>query len=46
MDLHAGIIMHVKNQQLLRDLYASIEDLKWPYENYNRKDVGIVQCSF
>jgi hypothetical protein len=41
MDLHVSIAMDVKNQQLLRDLYAGIAYLKWPYGNYNRKDVGI-----
>jgi hypothetical protein len=41
-----GIAMDVKNQPLLQDLYANIAYLKWPYENYNRKDVGIAQCSF
>jgi hypothetical protein len=41
MDLHVGITMDVKNQQLLQDLYAGIAYLKWPYGNYNRKDVGI-----
>jgi len=38
--------MDVKNQQLLRDLYMGIAYLKWLYGNYNRKDVGIAQCSF
>jgi hypothetical protein len=33
--------MVVKNQQLLQDQYAGIAYLKWPYGNYNRKDVGI-----
>jgi hypothetical protein len=28
------------------NLYACIAYLKWPYENYNKKDVGIAQCSF
>jgi hypothetical protein len=41
MDLHAGIAMDVKNQQLSPNLYAGIAYLKWPYGNYNRKDVGI-----
>jgi hypothetical protein len=41
-----GIVMLVKSQRLLRDLYASIAYLKWPYENYNRKDASIAQCSF
>ncbi len=31
MDLHAGITMEVKNQQLLRNLYVGIAYLKWPY---------------
>jgi hypothetical protein len=35
-----------KNQHLLQDLYVSIAYLKWPYGNYNRKDVSIAQCSF
>jgi len=35
-----------KNQHLLQDLYAGIAYLKWPYGNYNRKDVGITQYSF
>jgi hypothetical protein len=38
--------MVVKNQQLLQDQYAGIAYLKWPYGNYNRKDVGITLCSF
>jgi hypothetical protein len=38
--------MDVKNQQLLWNLYACIVYLKWPYGNYNTKDVGIAQCSF
>jgi hypothetical protein len=41
-----SIAVVVKNQPLLQDLYAGIGYLKWPYENYNRKDVGIAQCSF
>jgi hypothetical protein len=45
-NLHAGITMDVKNQQLLRDLYVGIAYLKWPYGNYNKKDVSIAQCSF
>ncbi len=45
-DLYAGITMDVKkNSNYLRDLYVGITYLKWPYENYNRKDVGIAQCS-
>jgi hypothetical protein len=35
-----------ENQQLLQYLYMGIAYLKWPYGNYNRKDVGIAQCSF
>jgi hypothetical protein len=35
-----------KGNNYLRDLYVSIAYLKWPYGNYNRKDVGITQCSF
>jgi hypothetical protein len=46
MDLHVGLAMDVKNQQLLRNLCAGITYLKWPYGNYNRKDLGIAQCSF
>jgi hypothetical protein len=34
-----------KTNNYLRDLYVGIEYLKWPYGNYNRKDVGITQCS-
>jgi hypothetical protein len=30
-----------KINNYLRDLYVGIVYLKWPYENYNRKDVGI-----
>jgi hypothetical protein len=45
-DLYAGIAMVVKNQPLLQDLYASIAYFKWPYGNYNRKDVSMAQCSF
>ncbi len=33
-----------RNQKL--DLYVGIAYLKWPYGNYNKKDVGITQCSF
>jgi hypothetical protein len=29
----------------LQNLYVGIAYLKWPYENYNRKDVGIARCS-
>ncbi len=46
MELHVGIPMDVKNRELLRNLYAGITYLKWLYGNYNRKDVGIAQCSF
>jgi hypothetical protein len=35
-----------KTNYYLQVLYVSIAYLKWPYENYNRKDVGIAQCSF
>jgi hypothetical protein len=35
-----------KTNNYLRDLYVSIAYSKWPYRNYNRKDVGIAQCSF
>jgi len=35
-----------KDQHLLQNLYVAIAYLKWPYENYNRKDVGLAQCSF
>jgi hypothetical protein len=35
-----------KNQPLLQYLYVGIAYLKWPYGNYNRKDVSIAQCSF
>ncbi len=35
-----------KTNNYLRDLYVGIAHLKWPYENYNRKDIGIAQCSF
>jgi hypothetical protein len=44
-DLYAGIAMLVKNQPLWWNLYAIIAYLKWPYGNYNRKDLGIAQCS-
>jgi hypothetical protein len=38
----ASITMDVKKlNNYLGDLYVSIVDLKWPYGNYNRKDVGI-----
>jgi hypothetical protein len=45
-NLYASIAMVVKNHSLLQDLYVGIAYLKWPYGNYNRKDVGISQCSF
>ncbi len=35
-----------KISNYLRDLYVGIVYLKWPYGNYNRKGVGITQCSF
>jgi hypothetical protein len=35
-----------KTSNYLRDLYVGIAYLKWLYGNYNRKDVGIAQCSF
>ncbi len=35
-----------KTSNYLQDLYVGITYLKWPYGNYNRKDVGIAQCSF
>jgi hypothetical protein len=45
--LYVGILMDVKKtNNYLQDLYVSIAYLKWPYGNYNRKDVGIAQCSF
>jgi hypothetical protein len=41
-----GIAMDVKKpSNYLRNLYVGIAYLKWPYGNYNRKDVGIAQCS-
>jgi hypothetical protein len=46
-DLYVGITMDVKkNNNYLWDLYASITYWKWPYGNYNRKDVIITQCLF
>jgi hypothetical protein len=46
-DLCLGIAMDVKKtNNYLQDLCVGIAYLKWPYENYNRKDVGIAQCSF
>jgi len=35
-----------KTSNYLRDLYVGIAYLKWPCGNYNRKNVGIAQCSF
>jgi hypothetical protein len=32
-----------KTNNYLRDLYVGIAYLKWPYGNYNKKDVGIAQ---
>jgi hypothetical protein len=44
-NLYASIAMDVKKtNNYLQDLYVGIIYLKWSYENYNRKDVGIVQC--
>ena len=34
-----------KTNNYLQDLYVGIAYLKWPYENYNKKDGGIAQCS-
>ncbi len=46
-ELYAGIANgYKKTNNYLWDLYVGIAYLKWPYENYNRKDVGIAQCSF
>jgi hypothetical protein len=46
-DLYTGITMDVKKtNNYLWNLYVRITYLKWLYENYNRKDVSIVQCSF
>jgi len=36
----------LKINNYLQDLYVGIAYLKWPYGNYNKKDVGITQCSF
>jgi hypothetical protein len=36
----------LKTNNYFRDLYVGIAYLKWPYGNYNRKDVSIAQCSF
>jgi len=35
-----------KKLTTIRDLYAGIAYLKWHYGNYNKKVVGITQCSF
>jgi hypothetical protein len=35
-----------KTSNYLQDPYVGIAYLKWLSGNYNRKDVGIVQCSF
>jgi hypothetical protein len=35
-----------KRNNYLQNLHMGIAYLKWPYGNYNRKDVGIAQCSF
>ncbi len=35
-----------KTNNYLQELYVGITYLKWPYGNYNKKDVGITQCSF
>jgi len=46
-NLYAGTIMDVKKtNNYLQDLYVGIAYLKRPYGNYNKKDVGIAQCSF
>jgi len=46
-ELYAGIANgYKKTNNYLWDLYVGIAYLKWPYENYNRLDVGIAQCSF
>jgi hypothetical protein len=45
--LYVDIVMDVKKtNNYLQDLYVNIAYLKWPCGNYNRKDVGITQCSF
>jgi hypothetical protein len=44
MDLHASIVMDVKNQQLLQDLYAGITmDLK-KTSNYYETNMWVLQC--
>jgi len=45
-DPYVGIVMDVKTNNYLWDLCVGIVYLKWPYGNYNRKVVGITQCSF
>jgi hypothetical protein len=45
-DLYVGIVMDAKTSNYLWDLYVGIAYLKWPCINYNRNDVGIVECSF
>jgi hypothetical protein len=35
-----------KTNNYLRDFYVGIAYLKWPYGNYNIKDVGITQFHF
>jgi len=35
-----------KTNNYLQDLYVGIAYLKWSYGNYNKKDVGIAECSF
>jgi hypothetical protein len=42
-----NIAMDVKQtNNYLQNLYVGIIYLKWPYGNYNKKDVGVAQCSF
>ncbi len=46
-ELYVSITMDVKKtNNYLRDLYVGIAYLKWLCGNYNKKDVGIAQCSF
>jgi len=45
-NLYASIAMDVKKLIIIYETYVGIAYFKWPYENYNRKDVGIAQCSF
>ncbi len=41
-NLYVGIAMDVKKiSNYVQNLYVNIAYLKWPYENYNKKDVGI-----